>query len=804
MSRLASLFIGKESESDQSNGQDIVEQGETTYRILFVDDEESVLKAMCRIFKQENYALSTAHSGAEALELMKKEPVHVVISDHRMPGMTGADLLRKIKALYPQTIRIMLTGYADVNAIMGAVNEGAVYKFITKPWNDDDLRLTVSLALEQFDLIQENKALKKQQEVQKKKIKQLSRFVNIHRSQVGRILLRKKLIRKEDLGKALAMQAKNNKILPAILIEMEMVDEAALMKTIQSELGINRVNPNEFTVPDALASLIPKKICEKNLLVPLKQADGRLIVAMADPTDFMKVDDLRFITGLPIQPVLCTQKEIIDKLQELYGDDTVLESALSELNMSDPTESIEIILEEEDEESDINELLQAKDQPPAIRIVNAIISDGLRHNASDVHIEPKTKYGMVRYRIDGLLHDKIHIPITMHLSIVSRIKVMCELDIAERRRPQDGRVTVKTSSRIVDMRISTLPTINGEKVVLRILDKNAAIKDVPELGLSDADLAKIPQLIKQPQGIVLSTGPTSSGKTTTLYSLLRGDATITKNYTTIEDPVEYYMSLAEQVHVREKIGLGFPVILQAILRQDPNVIMLGEIRDLETAEMAFHAALTGHLVLSTLHTNNSIGSITRLRDMGIKPYVISEALIGVVAQRLVRRICPQCKEDDDPSEETLRGLKLDRKSLDFAPKKGTGCEQCNQSGYSGRTGIFEVFQIDGELKNMIHRDATETELLKAARWGGMTTLLEDAIDKVKAGITTCDEVLRVLGPQNTLEIPCTQCGAHLEERFQFCPFCGGAIVLRCGGCGKFLDSTWKACPYCGEKVVSGN
>ncbi|MCK4728126.1 MAG: Flp pilus assembly complex ATPase component TadA, partial [Desulfobacterales bacterium] len=556
-----------------------------TYKILFVDDEENVLKAMCRIFRRENYTLLTANSGAEALELLQKEPVHVVISDHQMPGMTGADLLRKIKELYPQTIRIMLTGHADVNAIMGAVNEGAVYKFITKPWNDDDLRLTVSLALEQYDLIRENVSLKKQRESQEKKIKQLSRFVNLNRSQLGRILLRRKLIRKEALDKAMAAQAKNNKILPRILIEMGIVNEATIMKTIQSELGINRVYPNEFTVPKELALLIPKEICNKNVLVPLKRADAQLIVAMADPTDYMKVDDLKFMAGLPIQPVLATQKEITDKLQELYGKDDPLEAVLSEIDVSDPVDTIEIILDEDEEESDIEELLRAKDQPPAIRIVNSIISDALRHNASDVHIEPKTKYVMVRYRIDGLLHDKIHIPLSMHPLIVSRIKIMCELDIAERRRPQDGRVTVKTSSKMVDMRISTLPTITGEKVVLRILDKNAAIKDIEELGLSEGDLGKISRLVLQPQGIILSTGPTGSGKTTTLYSLLRHVATAIKNFTTIEDPVEYFMSMAGQVLVREKIGLRFPDVLRALLRQDPDVIMLGEIRDFETAEV---------------------------------------------------------------------------------------------------------------------------------------------------------------------------------------------------------------------------
>ncbi len=644
-------------------------------------------------------------------------------------------------------------------------------------------------------------SLKKQREAQKKKIKKLSRFVNVNRSQVGRILLQKKLIRKEALDKAQAAQAKNNKILPRILIEMGIVDEATIMKMIQSELGINRVYPNEFTVPRELALLIPKEICKKNVLVPLKRADAQLIVAMADPTDYMKVDDLKFMAGLPIQPVLCTQKEITDKLQELYGEDDPLETVLSEIDMSDPVDTIEVILDEDEEETDIEELLRAKDQPPAIRIVNAIISEALRHNASDVHIEPKTKYVMVRYRIDGLLHDKIHIPLSMHPLIVSRIKIMCELDIAERRRPQDGRVAVKTSSKMVDMRISTLPTIIGEKLVLRILDKNAAIKDISDLGLSEGDLGKISRLVLQPQGIILSTGPTGSGKTTTLYSLLRQVATVSKNFITIEDPVEYFMSNAEQVHVREKIGLGFPVILRAVFRQDPNVIMLGEIRDFETAQVAFHAAMTGHLVLSTLHTNSSIASITRLRDLGIKSYVINEGLIGVVAQRLVRRICPHCKVDDDPPEQVLRALKLDQKSLDFTPQKGVGCESCHHTGYSGRIGIFEVFQIDQELKKMIYNDASETELVRAARWSGMTTLLEDSINKLKAGSTSCEEVLRVFGPQNTLEIPCPKCGVHLEERYQFCPVCGGTIVPRCVGCGKFLDSNWKTCPYCGEKVV---
>jgi type II secretory ATPase GspE/PulE/Tfp pilus assembly ATPase PilB-like protein/RNA polymerase subunit RPABC4/transcription elongation factor Spt4 len=302
----------------------------------------------------------------------------------------------------------------------------------------------------------------------------------------------------------------------------------------------------------------------------------------------------------------------------------------------------------------------------------------------------------------------------------------------------------------------------------------------------------------------LATGPTGSGKTSTLYSLLQKSATITKNYTTIEEPVEYFMSMAEQVSVRRKIGLDFPIILRAILRQDPNVIMLGEIRDFETAEVALHAALTGHLVLSTLHTNGTVASITRLKDMGIQSYVISEALIGIVAQRLVRRICQHCRADDNPDEEVLRALKLTSKGLDFTPQKGAGCSRCNKTGYSGRIGLYEIFQIEGTLKRMIYRESTETEILEAARWAGMTTLLEDSLSKVRSGITSFEEIIRVLGTQNLAGIKCPHCAVSLEERYRFCPFCGGTVTLHCSSCSKLLASNWKHCPFCGVTQITGD
>jgi type II secretory ATPase GspE/PulE/Tfp pilus assembly ATPase PilB-like protein/FixJ family two-component response regulator/RNA polymerase subunit RPABC4/transcription elongation factor Spt4 len=798
VSPLASLFLNQESETDTNRKVPERTDAPCKYKILFVDDEKNVLKAMQRIFRQENYSLLTADSGRQALSVLDKETVHVVISDHRMPGMTGTDLLREVKKRYPATIRIMLTGYADVDAVMGAVNDGAVYKFITKPWNAEDLRLTVSLALEQYDLIQENKSLKQASKVQKKEIKRLSRFVNAHHSQLGNLLVRQGLIKQVDLDKALRIQNSTHNVLPKILLNMRSVDEDTIIKTIQACHDINRVYPNEFKVPEALAALIPRQICEKNILVPLKKNDNQLIVAMADPTDFNKLDDLKFISGLTIQPVLATQKEIIEKINEVFGEADAFAQTLSDIDLSDPTETIEIIIEEDEEHSDLNELLKATDQPPAIRIVNAVISDALRHGASDVHIEPKNKHTAVRYRIDDLLEDKLHIPLHMHVPMVSRIKVMSELDIAERRRPQDGRITVKTSTRMVDMRISTLPTINGEKVVFRILDKNSAIRDVEDIGFTPTDLEKALRIIDMPQGIVLTTGPTGSGKTSTLYSLLRKGAKITKNFTTIEDPVEYHMSMAEQVNVKDKIGLNFSTALRSILRQDPNVIMLGEIRDFETAEVAFHAALTGHLVLSTLHTNGAIASITRLLDMGIKTYVLADALIGIIAQRLVRRICTNCASDDKPEPQTLRALAIYDRQL--SAKKGAGCKHCNQTGYKGRIGVFEIFMVDNELRRLIRSNATEADLVRSSHQSGMTTLLEDAISKIEAGKTTCDEVLRVFGPQNTVEIPCKSCGALLEERFKFCPHCSQTVTLHCRNCGKILANGWQFCPNCQTAV----
>ena len=414
--------------------------------------------------------------------------------------------------------------------------------------------------------------------------------------------------------------------------------------------------------------------------------------------------------------------------------------------LTDPVEGIEVVIDDDVDDASLEDLLKSSDEPPAIRLVNSAILEAIRLGASDIHVQPRAKNVVVRYRIDGILQDKIHIPHQLHQSFVSRLKIMAEMDISERRRPQDGRITVKTPSRVVDLRISTLPTINGEKIVMRMLDRNAPVLKIEALGFDGRDLARIERAVAKPQGIVLATGPTGSGKTTTLYSLLQHGITPTKNYVSIEDPVEYYMDQAGQVHIRERIGLTFPVVLRSILRQDPDVVLLGEIRDLETAEVAFHAALTGHQVFSTLHTNSAIASVARLLDLGLKPFVIATALEAIIAQRLVRKVCTECRQEHTPDARTLDLLGLRSQDLGGPLYQGVGCRSCHGSGYKGRLGLYELLVPDEQLRGLIAGGASMLDMTQAARRLGARTLYEDAFDKMRQGVTSADEVLRVLGP----------------------------------------------------------
>ncbi len=718
------------------------------YRMLIVDDEPNVLSALRRVFRQENYEICTAATAAQALDLIRDAPVNLVISDYMMPGMNGADLLKTIKAEHPEVIRIMLTGQADTGAVMGAINEGAVYKFILKPWNDDDLRVTVALALEQFDLIQRNRALAQDNASKSKEISALSRLAVSNRSQLGFMLHKRGLLSDNQMQEIARLQQTRKEPLIKLLLEKAWVAEKTIHDILRKDLLVDEVALAEFRVDAAVAELVPRSFCEKQLVVPLKLDGHRLMLAVADPLDSGLVDDIRFVSGLEVQPVMADIAAIRAKVVELYGgagnvDFRELETLVASV---DPFEGIEVVIED-DESIPLDELLRSTDEPPAIRLVNAIILEAIRLGASDIHIQPRTKSVVVRLRIDGVLADKIHIPHSLHASLVSRLKIMAELDISERRRPQDGRITVKTPLRIVDLRISTLPTLNGEKLVMRILDRNAEVLNLEALGFGAGILERIMDIVDKPQGIILATGPTGSGKTTTLYSLLQHNATPTKNYVTIEDPVEYYLDMAGQVLVRERIGLTFPVVLRAILRQDPDVVLLGEIRDIATAEVAFHAALTGHQVFSTLHTNSALATVARLLDLGLKPYVVATALEGIIAQRLVRRICRECCEEAKPDARSVARLGGPFLSPDLRSFSGHGCPRCNGGGYRGRLGIYELLVPDDTMRHLIGSGASMLEVSRAGRAGGLRGLLDDAYDKVCAGHTTIAEVLRVLGPQ---------------------------------------------------------
>ncbi len=450
-------------------------------------------------------------------------------------------------------------------------------------------------------------------------------------------------INKEELASA-QNNRKNDESLGESLVRLGLTKEEKIVKILQQHLNIGSVDLKEINLPQSTVRFLPRELCEKNRMIPVKLDGRQIYLAMADPSDIYKLDNISLMTGLKVVPLAAPGTDILEQLHKVYGDRPVdAFETIDDFSDLEPLDEIDIVLDEEEKEISVQELIGSSEVPPVIRIVNAIISEAVRYRASDIHIEPKTKYSVIRFRIDGLLHNKIKIPADLHPATVSRIKILAKMDISERRKPQDGRITVKAGTRIVDMRVSSMPTLSGEKIVMRILDKTASIRKLDELGVLPDDLKKINILIKKPQGVIISTGPTGSGKTTMLYSILNTMMEGSKNFETIEEPVEYFLEEANQVSVREKIGLSFAQILRATLRQDPDVILVGEIRDFETADVAFKASLTGHMVLSTLHTNNSVASITRLMDMNIKPYIIASALEGIMAQRLVRKICEHCK-----------------------------------------------------------------------------------------------------------------------------------------------------------------
>ncbi|MBI5603708.1 MAG: Flp pilus assembly complex ATPase component TadA [Deltaproteobacteria bacterium] len=561
------------------------------------------------------------------------------------------------------------------------------------------------------------------------------------KKRLGDILVQAGMITPDQLAVTIEAQKKTNERLGKTLIRMGFITEENLIKTLAHQLKINFVNLKEEKIDPSLAKLIPDKIARRHTVVPLARMGQVLMIAMADPLNIFALDDLAFKTGLEIEPVIASEKDILHTLDTLY------ETTLMDKIESAPEDLQVFAGEEEAGETEVG--TAEVDEGPISQLVNLIISEAIKDRCSDIHLEPEERALRIRYRIDGILRETSSLGPRFIAPVISRIKIMSKMDIAEKRYPQDGRFKFVVDNKVIDSRVSTFPTIYGENVVMRILDQSSIIIRLEDLGFLPRDMEKIRYLIQKPYGFILVTGPTGSGKTTTLYAILNTINSPEKHIVTLEDPVEYRLDLIRQCQINVKAGLTFAVGLRSILRQDPDGIMVGEIRDFETAEIAVQSALTGHLVLSTLHTNDAPSSLVRLTDMGVDPFLISSSVEGVLAQRLVRVICPRCKEPYPASGEDLVDLRLPP-NQEVVLHKGKGCSFCKGSGYKGRLGIFEILIVDKELKEMILRKATQREIEDYARQKQqMKSLREDGISKVLAGITTVEELNRVTPKEAT-------------------------------------------------------
>jgi general secretion pathway protein E len=566
----------------------------------------------------------------------------------------------------------------------------------------------------------------------------MARAGKIHKS-LSEILLESGKIDKDKLDKVLSTQSSSTEELGRRLVDLGLISEMVLLETLSEYLGIPFVSLKDFPPQAIMLENLSEKFMRQYKFAPLSLDDNVLTIALNDPYDVFAPDAVKMATGYEVVINLAREEEILDAVGRLFNTDTTSMGRIIEDIGKDDVEDLTI-----DDEGDVDHLKDLASEAPVIRLVNLLITRAIELRASDIHLEPFEGDFKVRYRVDGVLHDEEAPPKRLQAAVISRIKIMAKLNIAERRLPQDGRIKLRVLGKEIDFRVSTLPTMFGESVVLRILDRESVILDLEKLGFPDYDLTKFRDLINRPYGIILVTGPTGSGKTTTLYAGLSEINSPEKKIITVEDPIEYQLGGVNQVQVKSGIGLSFANILRSILRQDPDIIMIGEIRDAETAEIAIHSALTGHLVFSTLHTNDAAGAVTRLLEMGMENYLISSSLIGIMAQRLVRVICPECKEPYTPEVGVMEELGISHTEvtkLDIF--KGRGCKNCANTGFRGRKGIYELLMMNDEIRELI-LDKTPSNVIKEkGRAQGMKTLREAGWNKVKAGVSTVSEVLRV-------------------------------------------------------------
>jgi len=585
---------------------------------------------------------------------------------------------------------------------------------------------------------------------------------------IGELLLKEKRITPEQLQQALAHQKANGGKLGFNLVKMGFVKDEEITALLSKQYGVPSINLTQFEIDPAVIKLIPADTAQKYQIVPLSRAGATLTIAMTDPTNVFAMDDIKFMTGYNVEPVVASETAVVEAIQRYYpaaakgvaskggsagggGGGSTGESALDlatrGLEEMQTLDAGDVEVLEDLEEIDANTLAKQGEEAPVVRLVNVVLMSAIQKGASDIHIEPYEKELRIRYRVDGILYNVMTPPMKFRDAISSRLKIMAKLDIAEKRLPQDGRIKIRFSDngtqKEIDFRVSVLPTLFGEKIVMRLLDKDKLMLDMTKLGFEQESLTKFEVAIERPWGMVLVTGPTGSGKTNTLYSAISRINTVETNIMTAEDPVEFNLVGVNQVQVRENIGLNFAAALRSFLRQDPNIILVGEIRDFETAEIAVKAALTGHLVLSTLHTNDAPSTVNRLMNMGIEPFLVASSVHLICAQRLVRRVCSNCKEPSPlPAAALIQAGFTPEDANSVTPFKGKGCEKCNQTGYKGRVGLYEVMEIAEELRELILVGASGLELRRKAVDEGMITLRQSGLRKVKIGVTTVEEVVR--------------------------------------------------------------
>ncbi len=562
---------------------------------------------------------------------------------------------------------------------------------------------------------------------------------------LGDLLVREKVITQQQLEQALKAQRDGNCRLGSALVKLGFLTEEDVTNFLSRQYGVPAINLSYFEVDQAVIKLVPHETAKRYQILPLSRVGASLTIAMVDPTNVFAMDDIKFMTGFNIEPVVASETAIMDGIDKAYN--TVEEEKLEEVMASLDMAEADVELQEEEGDMALADLEKAADEAPIVKLVNQILTEAVKKGASDIHMEPYEKEYRVRFRIDGMLTTIITPPTKLKDAITSRVKIMAKLDISEKRLPQDGRIMLKVhiggKRKQLDYLVSTLPTLWGEKVVLRLLDKENLRLDMTKLGFEPESLEKFQHAILKPYGMVLVTGPTGSGKTNTLYSAISLLNKPDTNIMTAEDPVEFQLGGVNQVQMKEQIGLNFAAALRSFLRQDPNIILVGEIRDFETAEIAIKAALTGHLVLSTLHTNGAPETISRLMNMGIEPFLVATSVHLIVAQRLVRRICAECKGKVDlPTQGLIEAGFTPEEAKQVSVFKGNGCSNCNNSGYKGRAGLYEVMEIDDDIRELILVGASATELKKKAIEHGMITLRRSGLIKAAAGVTTLEEVAR--------------------------------------------------------------